>query len=288
MATVDSISRPRASVVAQAMCGVSTQFLARKSGLSARIGSTETTSRTKLVSVHFSRKNELTPIIGQFTTLIGLPSRKAATLATVDSISRPRASVVAQAMCGVSTQFLACKSGLSARIGSTETTRTKLVSVHFSPKNELTPIIGQFTTLTAYLPGRPRRWPLSAPSAARTLRMWPGEGVSTQFLACKSGLSARIGSTETTRTKLVSVHFSPKNELTPIIGQFTTLIGLPSRKAATLATRRLHQPPARFPSVAQAMCGVSTQFLARKSRLSARLDRNHADEIGVSSFFAEK
>ena len=54
----------------------------------------------------------------QFTTLIGEPAANAATLATVASMSRDRASVVAQAMCGVIRQFRARKSGLSGRIGS--------------------------------------------------------------------------------------------------------------------------------------------------------------------------
>ena len=58
----------------------------------------------------------------QFTTLIGSPARNAATLAIVDSISLPRASAVAHAMCGVRMQRGALSKGLSGRIGSTETT----------------------------------------------------------------------------------------------------------------------------------------------------------------------
>src|SRR5208337_3870271 len=54
----------------------------------------------------------------QFTTLIGWPARKADTLATVASRRRPRASAVAQAMCGVIRQFFAPRSGLSGCIGS--------------------------------------------------------------------------------------------------------------------------------------------------------------------------
>src|SRR5271166_6500764 len=60
----------------------------------------------------------------QFTTLIGRPARKADTLATVASMRRPRASAVAQAMCGVIRQFFAPRSGLSGSIGSRATTST--------------------------------------------------------------------------------------------------------------------------------------------------------------------
>ena len=56
----------------------------------------------------------------QFSTLIGWPARKADTLATVASMRPPRASAVAQAMCGVIRQFLAPRSGLSGSIGSRE------------------------------------------------------------------------------------------------------------------------------------------------------------------------
>ena len=56
--------------------------------------------------------------MGQFTTFVGRPARKFATLATVASSSRRRASRVAQAMWGVIRQFRAVSSGLSGRIGS--------------------------------------------------------------------------------------------------------------------------------------------------------------------------
>ena len=54
----------------------------------------------------------------QATRLIGLPARKARTLATVVAIRRRRAARLAQAMCGVMMQFGRRSSGLSARDGS--------------------------------------------------------------------------------------------------------------------------------------------------------------------------
>jgi len=56
------------------------------------------------------------------TTFCGLPARKARMLAAVTSKSRRRAARVAQAMCGVITQFFAVRSGLEAAGGSTEST----------------------------------------------------------------------------------------------------------------------------------------------------------------------
>src|SRR5207302_1742156 len=66
----------------------------------------------------------LSPLGIQFTTLVGLPSRKATRLSTVARNSRCRASWVAQAMWGVIRQRGAVNNGLSARIGSVETTST--------------------------------------------------------------------------------------------------------------------------------------------------------------------
>ena len=51
---------------------------------------------------------------GPFATLVGRPARKVATLATVASSSRRRASRVAQAMCGVIRQLRADSTQLPA------------------------------------------------------------------------------------------------------------------------------------------------------------------------------
>ena len=57
-----------------------------------------------------------------FTTLIGLPSRKACRFSTAKSISRVRLSFGAQAICGVIRQFFAVSRGLLPAIGSLDTT----------------------------------------------------------------------------------------------------------------------------------------------------------------------
>ena len=57
-----------------------------------------------------------------FTTLTGLPSTKDLMLSAVMSMIRWRAAWAAQLMCGVMMQFFALRSGLSALMGSVETT----------------------------------------------------------------------------------------------------------------------------------------------------------------------